>query len=79
MTVQLEIARLQERNDVLAFLLQRQRAAATVAERNPGEADRAIEIVRSILIQIEMIQQGLHEGALAVAAAIEGESTNGKA
>ena len=79
MTVQLEIARLQERNDVLAFLLQRQRAAATVAERNPGEADRAIEIVRSILIQIEMIQQGLHEGASAVAAAIEGESTNGKA
>ncbi len=75
----MEIARLQERNDVLAFLLQRQRAAATVAERNPGEAERAIEIVRSISIQIEMIELGLHEGASAVAAAIKGGATNGKA
>ena len=79
MTLQLEIARLQERNDVLAFLLSRQRAASIVAANNPEESDRATEIVRSIAIQIEMIEQGLHEGAAAVALAIEGEKTDGQA
>ena len=81
MTLQLEIARLQERNDVLAFLLARQRMASTVAARNPEESGRAVDIARSIAIQIEMIEQGLHEGAADVALALdgarEGESSDG--
>ena len=78
MTLQIEIARLQERNDVLAFLLSRQRAASIVARRNPDEADRATIIVQSIAIQIEMIVQGLHEGSAAVALAVEGNCADGK-
>ena len=67
-----------ERADVLAYLRQRHRAATTVALHNPEEADRAIEIARSIAIQIEMIEQGLHEGAAMTEAVIQGEKTDGQ-
>lgn len=59
-----------ERRDVLAYLRQRLRAAETVAARNPEEAERAKEIARSIGIQIEHIEQGLHEGSAAVQATL---------
>lgn len=55
-----------ERADVLAYLRQRQRAATLVAARNPEEAERAHEIARSIGIQIEHIEAGLHEDSALV-------------
>jgi hypothetical protein len=60
----------EERADVLAYLQQRQRAAQTIADHNPGERDRAAEVVRSVGIEIEFIRQGLHEGAAATQAAL---------
>ena len=57
-----------ERADVLGYLRQRQRMAQLVAAHNPEEADRAHEIARSIAIQIEHIEQGLHEDAAMIEA-----------
>ncbi|NBW12166.1 MAG: hypothetical protein EBR82_29465 [Caulobacteraceae bacterium] len=53
---------LDERDDVLAFLCSRKRAAETVARRNADERERAEIIAQSIEVQIEMIRQGLHVG-----------------
>jgi hypothetical protein len=67
-----------ERADVLAYLRQRMRAATTVAANNLDERDRATDMARAIGIQIEFIEQGLHEGAQTRWAAIVGESTDGQ-
>lgn len=53
---------LDERDDVLAFLESRKRAAETVARHSVDEHERAKIIVQSIDVQIEMIRQGLHVG-----------------
>lgn len=57
----LALGRLQERADVLAFLDGRRRAARTVADKNPDQAERAGAIGQQIAVEIDAIVQGLHE------------------
>ncbi|MCW1985354.1 UNVERIFIED_ORG: hypothetical protein M2348_001086 [Sphingomonas sp. R1F5B] len=56
--------------DVLAFLRSRQRAADTVARNNPAECERAKIIAQQIGVEIEAIEQGLHEGCAGKEAAL---------
>jgi hypothetical protein len=57
-----ELGQARERQDLLAYLRGRQRAAETVARNNPAEAERAKIIAQQIRVEIEAIEQGLHEG-----------------
>ena len=56
------MSRIIERADVLAYLRQRQRAAESVALRHPEHAESSRDLARQIGVQIEHIEQGLHEG-----------------
>lgn len=70
-----QLGKARERDDVVAFLRKRQRAALTVANKNPEEADRAHAIAAQIGIEIEAIEQGLHDGDGLMAEILEpGES-----
>lgn len=60
-----------ERADMVAWLRSRQRAARTVADRNPAEAERATWLADQIGIQIEAIENGLHEGEATMASTTE--------
>lgn len=71
-------SRAAERADVLAYLRQRQRMATLVGARNPAEAERAQEIARSIAVEIEHIEQGLHEDAALVERALSGGFGHGE-
>lgn len=51
--------------DVVAYLRSRQRAAQMVAGNSPAESDRAKIIVQQIGVEIDAIEQGLHEGCAA--------------
>lgn len=55
-------ARAAEQADTLAYLRKRHRAAETMAQRSPEEADYAGRLRDQIAIEIEMIAQGLHVG-----------------
>lgn len=65
----LALGRVQERQDVLTFLEGRQRAAATIAAKNPENGDssdthfKAKWSAEQIGVEIESILQGLHEYA----------------
>lgn len=52
-----------ERADTLGYLAGRRRAALTIADKNPDQAERARDIAQQIAVQIESIEQGLHDGA----------------
>lgn len=57
-----ELGQHRERSNVLAFLRSRRGAAETVARTNPAEEERARTIMQQINVEIESIEQGLHEG-----------------
>lgn len=65
----LALGRVQERQDVVAFLEGRQRAAATIAAKNPENGDAADTHYKAkwsaeqIGVEIDSIVQGLHEYA----------------
>lgn len=59
----LALGRVQERQDTIAFLEGRKRAAETIAEKNPDQADRARDFAQQITVEIESLLQGLHEEA----------------
>jgi len=63
-----------ERNDVLAFLRKRRRAAQAVAKGWPQDGERAEYLATQIGVMIEMIEQGLHLGDAEAEAAIYAES-----
>ncbi|WP_408585943.1 hypothetical protein [Novosphingobium sp.] len=64
-----------ERADMIAFLRKRQRAARTVADRNPAEAERATWLADQIGIEIEAIENALHEGEATIEGATMASTT----
>lgn len=65
----LAMGRRHERADVIAWLEGRKRAAATIAAKNPDQAERAGAIVQQIDVEIDAVRQGLHEGCAAMVGA----------
>lgn len=57
-----ELGRMRERADTLAWLAGRKRAALTVAQTNPPEAERAKIIAQQVGVEMDSIFQGLHQG-----------------
>lgn len=62
-----------ERADVLAYLARRRANAATMAENSPEFAEDARARIRELDLIEGDVRAGLHEGAAAVADALEGE------
>lgn len=58
---------MEERADVLAFLRRRLGACEMMATRNADEAERAGVMKRQLLVLIDEIGGGMHEGEAAIA------------
>lgn len=71
-----QVGKARERADLLAFLRQRRRAAQATAVKQPENAEWASAIAAQIGVEIEAIEQGLHEGEGVAAAPVF--STNGE-
>lgn len=60
------IGRELERADVLALFTRRMAGCATIAERNPAEAERATIMQRQLSVLIDEIRTGMHLGEAAL-------------